>query len=139
MKINLMSEEDIKDLQEIFEDDNMTYNKLNIKKFIDTPNAYAFVVREDEKVVGFAYGYGLVRLDGKVMFYLHSIGILEAYQNSGFGSSLMNFILSFAKDNNFSEVFVITDKGNIPACKLYEKSGLNNDIENEIVYVKEFK
>ena len=96
MKINLMSEEDIKDLQEIFEDDNMTYNKLNIKKFIDTQNTYAFVVREDEKVVGFAYGYGLVRLDGKVMFYLHSIGILEAYQNSGFGSSLMNFILSFA-------------------------------------------
>lgn len=138
MKVNLMTEKDIDDLQQVFEDDNMVYNKNYIEKFIDTPNAYAFVARESDDVVGFAYGYGLVRLDGKVMFYLHSIGILPEYQNKGYGKHLMDFIVSFAKNNDFSEVFVVTDKGNIPACKIYEYAGFENDIENEIVYVYDF-
>ena len=76
MKVGLITESDIDLLREIFEDDNMVYNKVDIKKFIDTPNSYAFVLKNEEKVIGFAYGYALVRLDGKTMFYLHSIGIL---------------------------------------------------------------
>lgn len=139
MNINLMTKDDIEDLKEIFEDDDMTFEKSNIEKFLQTSNTYAFVLRNEEKVIGFAYGYGLTRLDGKVMFYLHSIGILPRYQSNGYGVMLMDYIVSFAKENGFSEIFVITDKANVKACKLYEKLGLKSEIENEIVYVKEFK
>ena len=139
MNINLMTKDDIEDLKEIFEDDDMTFEKSNIEKFLQTSNTYAFVLRNEEKVIGFAYGYGLTRLDGKVMYYLHSIGILPRYQSSGYGVMLMDYIVSFAKENGFSEIFVITDKANVNACKLYEKFGLKSEVENEIVYVKEFK
>lgn len=50
----------------------------------------------------------------------------------------MRFIIDFAKKSNFSELFVITDKGNPRACHLYEKFGGKNDYENEIVYVYDF-
>ena len=139
MNVKLMTKDDIENLKEIFEDDNMIFEKSNIEMFLQTQNSYAFVLQTDEKVVGFAYGYGLTRLDGKVMFYLHSIGVLPEYQNKGYGSELMKFIVSFAKEKDFSEIFVITDKANVFACKLYEKFDLKNEIENEIVYVKEFK
>lgn len=135
MIIRLMTSQDENQLQKIFEDDNMIYDKTNIKKFRETENAYAFVVRNEKEIFGFAYGYSLVRLDGKTMFYLHSIGVLPEFQNMGYGRKLMDFIINFSKEKGFSEVFVITDKGNIPACKLYEKVGFENDIENEIVYV----
>ena len=39
------------------------------------------------------------------------------------------------KENGFSECFVITDKGNKRACRVYEKAGGKNDFEDEIVYV----
>lgn len=138
MEVKLLEEQDVIQMQEVLEDDNMVFNVDNLKNFINTKNAYGFIAKDNDRVVGFAYGYGLTRPDGKVMFYLHSIGVLPNIQNKGVGSKMMKFIVDFAKGNNFSEVFVITEKGNTRACHVYEKSGFKNDIENEIVYVCEF-
>ena len=137
MEIELLTKKDINKLQAVFDDDNMIFYENNVNRFLETKNAYAFVAKEKDVVVGLAYGYSLVRLDGNVMFYLHSIGVLPSFQKQGIGTKMMKYIVSFAKENSFSEVFVITDKGNISACKLYEKAGFENDIENEIVYVLE--
>ena len=141
MKIEtkLLTTDDLPLMKEVIEDDDMIFDVKNLETFINTPNAYGFIIKLDEKIVGFAYGYALVRPDGKIMFYLHSIGILPENQNDGLGSKLMEFIINFAKEKNFSELFVITDKGNPRACHLYEKFGGKNDYEDEIVYVCEFK
>ena len=138
MEVKLLEEQDVIQMQEVLEDDNMVFNVDNLKNFINTKMAYGFIAKDNDRVVGFAYGYGLTRPDGKVMFYLHSIGVLPNIQNKGVGSKMMDYIVSFAKENKFSEVFVITEKGNTRACHVYEKSGFKNDIENEIVYVCEF-
>lgn len=138
MEVKLLEEQDVIQMQEVLEDDNMVFNVDNLKNFINTKMAYGFIAKDNDRVVGFAYGYGLTRPDGKVMFYLHSIGVLPDIQNKGVGSKMMDYIVSFAKENKFSEVFVITEKGNTRACHVYEKSGFKNDIENEIVYVCEF-
>jgi len=138
MEVKLLEEQDVIQMQEVLEDDNMVFNVDNLKNFINTKMAYGFIAKDNDRVVGFAYGYGLTRPDGKVMFYLHSIGVLPNIQNKGVGSKMMDYIVSFAKENKFSEVFVITEKGNARACHVYEKSGFKNDIENEIVYVCEF-
>ena len=141
MKIEtkILTTDDLPLMKEVIEDDDMIFDVKNLETFINTPNAYGFIIKLDEKIVGFAYGYALVRPDGKIMFYLHSIGILPENQNDGLGSKLMEFIINFAKEKNFSELFVITDKGNPRACHLYEKFGGKNDYEDEIVYVCEFK
>lgn len=138
MEIKLLEEKDIDLMEEVLIDDNMIFNVDNLKHFINTKNTYGFIAKDNDKTIGFAYGYGLTRPDGKVMFYLHSIGVLPKTQNKGIGSKMMKYIVDFAKENKFSEVFVITDKGNPRACHLYEKSGFQNDIEDEIVYVCEF-
>ena len=139
MEVKILTSSDLPLMKEILEDDDMKFDIGNLERFINTQDAYGFIVKLDGKIVGFAYGYSLVRPDGKVMFYLHSIGILPEEQNKGFGSKLMEYILKFAKENNFSELFVITDKGNPRACHLYEKFGGKNDYEDEIVYVYDFK
>ena len=139
MDIKILEEIDIFAMQRILEDDNMVFDRENLEKFITTKNCYGFIAKDRDLVIGFGYGYSLVRPDGKTMFYLHSIGVLPEFQNQGIGGGIMNFVIDFAKSKGFSEVFVITDKGNIPACRLYEKTGFENDIENEIVYVCEFK
>ena len=116
----------------------MIFDIKNLKKFLTTPNTYGFIAKVGDKIVGFAYCYALQRPDGFVMFYLHTIGNLPNYQDKGIGSKLMKFIIDFAKKNKFSELFVITDKGNPRACHLYEKFGGKNDYEDEIVYVYDF-
>lgn len=138
VNIKRLEDKDILQMKEVLEDDNMDFDIKNLEKFLTAPNTYGFIAKVDENIVGFAYCYALQRPDGLVMLYLHSIGILPNYQDKGVGSKLMKFIIDFAKKNNFSELFVITDKGNPRACHLYEKFGGKNDYENEIVYVYDF-
>ena len=139
MKYKLLEEKDIELMEEVLNDDNMIFNKDYLKRFIDDKNSYGFIAKENNKVVGFAYAYTLVRPDGRTMFYLHSIGMLPNYQNNGYGTKLMEYIKEFSIKIGCSEMFVITDKGNPRACHVYEKLGGKNDYEDEIVYVYDYE
>ena len=138
MEYKLLEKDDIELMEDILKDDNMIFNKDFIEKFIDDKNAYGFIAREENKIVGFAYAYTLLRPDGKIMFYLHSIWMLPNYQNNGYGSKLLEFIKNYSIKIGCSEMFVITDKGNPRACHVYEKLGGKNDYEDEVVYVYDY-
>ena len=138
MEYKLLEKNDIELMEEVLKDDNMIFNKDVLENFVDNKNTYGFIAKEENKIVGFAYAYTLLRPDGKTMFYLHSIGMLPDYQNNGYGSKLLEFIKNYSIEIGCSEMFVITDKGNPRACHVYEKLGGKNEYENEIVYVYDY-
>ena len=139
MEYKLLERNDLELMEEVLKDDNMKYNITNLNNFLDDDNAYGFIAKDNNKVVGFAYGYNLTRPDGKTMFYLHSIGMLPNYQNNGHGSKLLSYIKEYSKKLGCKEMFVITDKGNPRACHVYEKLGGINDYEDEVVYVYDYE
>ena len=139
MNYKILEEQDLELMEDILVDDNMIFNKEYLKRFINDKNAYGFIAKKENNIVGFAYAYTLVRPDGKTMFYLHSIGMLPNYQNNGYGSKLLEFIKNFSKNIGCSEMFVITDKGNPRACHVYEKLGGKNDYEDEVIYVYDYE
>ncbi len=126
-------------MEKILNEDNMIFNSVFLKNFINNENAYGFVAKDEGNIIGFAYGYSLLRPDGRTMFYVHSIGILSAYQDKGYGTSLLSFIKDYSAKMGCSEMFIITDKGNPRACHVYEKLGGKNDYEDEVVYVFDYK
>ena len=138
MEYKLLEKNDITLMADVLKDDNMIVNKDYLENFVDDKNAYGFIAKEENKIVGFAYAYTLLRPDGKTMFYLHSIGMLPNYQNNGYGSKLLEFIKNYSMKLGCSEMFVITDKGNQRACHIYEKLGGKNDYEDEVVYVYDY-
>lgn len=139
INIHSLNKKDIPFMEEILKDDDMDLNEKKLKAFIKDKNAYGFVVYYENKIVGFAYAYSLMRPDDKGnMFYLHSIGILPEYQEQKLGTKLMEYIVNIAKETNHSEIFVITDEANTRACKLYKHFEMHNDFEDEIVYVRDF-
>ncbi len=139
MEYKLLEEQDLELMKDVLVDDNMIFNINCLSNFIEDKNTYGFIAKEENKIVGFAYAYTLLRPDGKTMFYLHSIGMLPHYQNNGYGSKLLEFIKDYSKNLGCSEMFVITDKGNQKACHIYEKLGGINDIDDEIVYVYDYE
>lgn len=139
MEYKLLEEKDLALMREVMEDDRMEHDPDHLQKFIDTPNAYGFAAKTEGRIIGFAYAYRLVRPDGKSMFYLHSIGMLPQYRNSGYGTQLLSYIKEYSRSIGCSEMFVITDKGNPAACHVYEKLGGKSDHENEIVYVYDYE
>ena len=139
MEIKLLEENEIESIKEIFEEEGDKILNIDyVKSFLNTPNCYAFILKNENKTIGFCYCHGLARPDGKKMFYLHDIGILEKDRDKGMGTEFMKYIINFAKDNGFSEIFLVTDYNNPRACHVYEKVGFTNEIPNEVCYVYEF-
>lgn len=139
MEYKLLEENELVLMENVLNDDNMLFDIDYLKGFILNQSTYGFVAKEKDIIAGFAYGYTLLRPDGKTMFYLHSIGMLPEYQDQGYGTGLLSFIKEYAKKTGCSEMFIITDKGNPRACHVYEKLGGENDHEDEIVYVYDYE
>jgi len=138
MEIRRLSNEDIPLMKETFENSTTTVEIEDLHNFINTANCSGFIVIIADIVVGFAVGYHLLRPNGKKMFLLHSFDVNPKYRDQQVEPDFLIFILDYAKETGCSEAFVITDKGNTQACRLYEKYGGRSDDQNEVVYVFDF-
>ena len=94
----------------------------DIEKFISDEDNYCFIGIINNEIVAFLYGYGMLRPNGKSMFYIHSVDVFEDYQNNGIGTKLIDYVLNYVKnENKYYKFFVLTENDNIRACKVYQK------------------
>ena len=122
MEFKRLEEKDAKDMQEIIENDNQIFNIEHIKSFIKDTNNYGFIGKIDNKIVAFLYGYGLLRPDGKSMFYIHSVDVVSEYQNKGIGTALIDYVVKYIiNEKKYYKFWVLTEGDNIRACKVYQK------------------
>jgi ribosomal protein S18 acetylase RimI-like enzyme len=135
MEFKVLEEQDLELMLDFVDDENTKYNVDELKNLIDYESNYGFIAKLDNKVIGFAYGYILLRPDGKKDFYLHAIDIMTEYQGHGYGTEFMNYIKEKIKEIGCRKMFLITNRSNISACKCYEKAGGINNADDEIVYV----
>ena len=134
MEYKMLEKQDIKLMKYFADDVNTKYEEVLLNTFLDAENTYGYVAKEDDIIVGFAYGYVLIRPDGIKDFYLHAIDIMESHQKHGYGTELMKYINTHSKSIGCRKLFLITNKGNVSACRCYEKAGGINTSNDEIVY-----
>lgn len=110
----------------------------NGRLFLSNPMNWIFACVQDEKVIGFAYGYELNRLDNKGnMLYIHEVGVLPEYQRQGIGLELLSGIKKLCQLTGICRFFLFTQKHNTAACALYEKSGgdkSHTTLEDDVTY-----
>lgn len=133
----------INDVEILRKSGNLFWKNVGIdeelKNFLSDKNNWAYVACYEGDIAGFAFGYILDTFYSKPMCYIHSIDVAEEYRRKGFGKTLMNKIIDDCKDNGIKECFLITNKSNVSAVKLYESVGgrlLNDD---DIVYEWNFE
>lgn len=106
--------------------------------FLADPECWLFAAVKDGRIIGFAYGYALQRLNtDKKMLYIHEVGIMEEYQRQGIGTLLMDRLKADCKAENFCKIFLICDQKNTGANALYRKTGGETSVEsqgNDTVY-----
>ena len=56
MEYKLLERNDLELMEEVLKDDNMKYNITYLNNFLEDDNAYGFIAKDNNKVVGFAYG-----------------------------------------------------------------------------------
>ena len=80
MEFKLLDKKDISLMKNFIDDENTNYNEEQLTNFLNENNSYGFIVKNENKIVGFAYGYVLLRPDGNQDFYLHAIDIISEFQ-----------------------------------------------------------
>jgi len=137
MEYKLLDKKDVELMEKFVDDENTHYDQENLTNFLNHDNNYGFIVKDKNRIVGFAYGYLLIKPNGRKDFYLHAIDIMKPYQNNGYGTELIRFINEYTKNIGCTKMFLITNKSNTAACKCYEKSGGLSKNTDDIVYVFE--
>jgi len=129
-----LTENDIYLLRNVVEADGKEFFPQQILNFLTDNKVYAFGAKLNNIIIGAIYAYSLTRVDNEPMLYIHDVGILPEYQNSGIGSRFIKYVIDYAKENGFSKCFLITEKKNSRACRIYEKAGGRSENEDDIVY-----
>ena len=137
MDIKLIEEADLKLMVDFVDDENTKYEIDKLKDFICNENAIGFIAKENDKVLGFAYGFVLLKPDGRKAFYFDSIDVMADSQNNGLGTKLMKFASEYSKGIGCYEMFLITQRSNVSACRCYEKAGGISEADDDVVYVFE--
>ncbi len=135
MEYKVLDKQDIELMRHFVDDENTKYDAYILEGFLKEKNAFAYVAKEKDAIIGFAYGYVLVRPDGKRDFYMHAIDIMQDYQKHGYGTGLMKYIYAHTKSIGCRKMFLITNKSNESACRCYEKSGGIQTADDDVVYV----
>ena len=120
---------------DFIDDENTKYDEAMLKAFLNEKNAYGYIVAENGKAVGFAYGYVLQEPNGQKVYYLHAIDVMKEWQNQGYGTELVRFVYEHSKALGCGKMFLLTHKHNVPACRCYEKAGgIWNAASDDIVF-----
>jgi len=94
----------------------------NAERFLRDPMNWLIACLSGDRIIGFAYGYELNRLNGiGNMVYIHEVGVLPEYQRRGIGTELLRTIKRLCKSTGVCRFFLFTERSNIGACSLYGK------------------
>ena len=90
---------------------------------------YLFKKYFDKELIGYA-----VLGSTRNFSFLQRFGISKDYQNSGYGSSLLNDVVNFAKSKKFVNIRLNTQPNNTAAQNLYLKKGFKLTNTNYVIF-----
>lgn len=96
----------------------------SLRAFLCDPDCWLIAAVLENRIVGFAYGYALHRLNtGRKMLYIHEVGVLDAFQRQGIGTQMLMKLKEASATEGFCKIFLTCYQNNFGANALYRKAG----------------
>ena len=125
---------DFKGLLDVFEEvfqwvDYRYPTDEKLHHLLKNTNFLAVVAKIENQVVGGLTAYILDSYEvEKPSLYLHDLGVKVCFQNQGIGQQLINYLMAYAKQNNFQDIFVGTEQDdNEDAIAFYRKTPFTDE------------
>lgn len=109
-------------------------------KFLSNKQNYFLVSVKDNIVVGFAVAYELQQVyqDERELFFFE-IGVLKDYKRQGVGVALIELLKQICIENKYVEMYVPTNRSNLPAMGMYKKAGgIESDSMDDVSFTWHF-
>ncbi|TWD80003.1 acetyltransferase (GNAT) family protein [Kribbella amoyensis] len=93
------------------------------RAYLEAPGSLAYVAVDEGEVVGWVWGYQLIRPDGPPMIYVHQLKVAESHRRQGLGRGLMCAFMDAGRAAGATKMFLTTGADRAPARALYESLG----------------
>ena len=103
--------------------------------YLTNPANFFFACVEHDKIIAYACGYELNRVDNSGnMLYIHAVGVHADYRQLGIGKQMMTAIKHWCKVRGVGKMFLSTQKTNTAARALYDSVGGNILRGDDVTY-----
>lgn len=92
-------------------------------EFLGDPRHHLAVATDAGLVVGFASAVDYVNPDKPPELWINEIGVAPTHRNQGLGKKLLRALFAVGQQVGCSEAWVLTDRSNPPAMRLYASIG----------------
>jgi ribosomal protein S18 acetylase RimI-like enzyme len=107
-----------------------------LRRFLGKPENVLIVAEEDGVPAGFLVAYALDRIDrDRRMVCLYEIGVVSRKRRRGIGRAMIDALLSWCRAQGAMKTWVITDRSNESAMRLYARTGARPDAGQDVVFV----
>ena len=99
-------------------------NPNTAAKFLADPRHHIAVAVDTGKVVGFASGVHYFHPDKPVPeLFVNEVSVAASHQGRGLGKAVVNALLQHGRELGCSQAWVLTDRDNTAAMRLYSACG----------------
>jgi ribosomal protein S18 acetylase RimI-like enzyme len=92
-------------------------------EFLADPRHHLAAAIDDGLIVGMASAVHYVHPDKLPQLWINEVGVAESHRGRGVGRQLLDCLIQHAADLGCSEAWVLTDRDNTAARRLYESAG----------------
>ena len=125
--------------KDVFENQDQVANTEQLNKLLSNPNFMAFVIKQNNEIVGGLTIYILHRYYGtKPVAYIYDVGVTPEFQGRGLGKALITEVCKYCKENGFEDAYVEAESNDIDAVSFYRKTKFSSEI-NAIHFTYTFK
>ena len=104
-------------------------------EFLSDPRHHIVVAIEDSaRIVGFASAIHYVHPDKPPELWINEVGVSPDHHRRGLGSRLIRELLGLGRQLGCAEAWVLTERSNQPAMRLYESAGGEEAGEETVMF-----
>jgi aminoglycoside 6'-N-acetyltransferase I len=92
-------------------------------EFLADTRHHLVVALDGDLVVGMASGVHYLHPDKAPQLFINEVGIAPSYRGRGLGRGLVDRLVQLSTELGCTEAWVLTDRGNVVAQRLYEGAG----------------
>ncbi len=93
------------------------------REFLADPRHHIVVAVSEGVVIGFASAVHYIHPDKPTELWINEVGVADAHQGKGVGKAIMNELLRLGKQLGCVNAWVLTDRSNTAANRLYQSAG----------------
>ncbi len=107
------------------------------REFLRDEHHHLVVALETDLVIGFASGVTYLHPDKPLELWINEVGVAPTHQRRGVGRDLVDALLDLGRTLGCQEAWVLTERSNTSARRLYAAAGGLESTEDTILYAFE--